>query len=134
MPGGGLPDPARQSGGDHRRQRGQADLPDVEVVGAAALQRVPLNVDRGGDQSPGRQIARSQASVGQLLCQSPEKRCVQGPEGGRHLHGRRHHTGGRLAPWNADGRQRPESRRVVCGQAGTGQCRSRASEKAAGRH
>jgi DNA-directed RNA polymerase subunit RPC12/RpoP len=66
-------DPARQSGGDHRRQRGQADLPDVEVVGAAALQRVPLNVDRGGDQSPGRQIARSQAGVGQLLCQSPEK-------------------------------------------------------------
>ena len=29
---------------------GQADLPDVEMVGAAALQRVPLDADRCGDQ------------------------------------------------------------------------------------
>src|SRR6218665_4128137 len=118
LSGGGFSHPAGQSGGDHRRQRGQAHLPDVQVVGAAALQRVSLNADRGSYQSTGRFLARGQAGVGQLLRQPPEKRRVQAPEGGRYLHGRRHHAGGRISPRDADDRQRPESGRVVRGQAG----------------
>ncbi len=52
--GGGFPDPARQPDRRHRGQRRQADLPDVEVVGAAAVERIPLDADRGRHQGPGR--------------------------------------------------------------------------------
>jgi hypothetical protein len=36
-----------------RGQRRQAHLPDVQMVGTAALQRVPRHADRGRYQGPG---------------------------------------------------------------------------------
>ena len=92
------------------------------MVGAAASSVFRSMLIRSGDQAPD-DLACAAKLVWDNYYANHQKKGVQAPEGGRHLHGRRHNAGGRPAP----GMQMVGNDLnpvVVRGQAGTGQRRS----------
>ena len=113
---------------------GKANLPDVEVVGAAAFQRFSLHAACGGDESAGGREQSGQSRVGCLLRQPPEARLAPPSQSRRPVHGRRHDHRGRLALGDADVRLRPQSRRVVRREKRDGAGGHRGSEAPARRH